>query len=136
MEENKSVSDEFEVPRAESSFIKGADFDGDGLLLEVVKMEKFKPAPGKDGKDYGVKNTYGAGGVVTKEHWFIKNGLLAEGESFKYTFKQGETEKSFDNGSLGFYFAFIKADLKAGDKVLIKREKLSETKVNWTIESK
>lgn len=128
MEENKSVADEFKVERKESNFLKGADFDS-GLELEVVKMEKFTPADEK----YGVKNTYGAGGVVTKEHWFIKNGLLKEGESFKYTFKQGDVEKSFDNSSLGFYFTFVKADLKEGDKVLIKRDKQSETKVDWEI---
>ena len=133
-ENNVRVSDEFEVPRKESSFLKGVDFDGEGKVLEVVKMEKFTPALGKDGKDYGVKNIYGAGGVVTKEHWFIKNGLLKEGESFKYTFKDGEMEKSFDNGSLGFYFTFVKADLMVGDKVLIKRDKKSETKIDWTIE--
>ena len=129
MEEKKGVADEFVVERTESSFLKGADFDS-GLTLEVVKMEKFTP---KDEK-YGVKNTYGAGGVVTKEHWFIKNGLLKEGESFKYTFKDGETIKSFDNSSLGFYFTFVKAELEEGDKVLIKREKHSETKVDWSIE--
>ena len=109
--------------------MKGADFDGDGLKLEVVKMEKFTP---KDDK-YGVKNTYGAGGVVTKEHWFIKNNLLKEGESFKYTFKSEDVEKSFDNSSLGFYFTFVKAELQAGDIVLIKRNKISETKVDWSM---
>lgn len=128
MEEKKSVSDEFELERKESNFLKGADFDG-GLELEVVKMEKFTPADDK----YGVKNTYGAGGVVTKEHWFIKNGLLKEGESFKYSFKHNGVDKSFDNSSLGFYFTFVKAELEAGDKILIKRDKQSETKVNWEI---
>ena len=76
----------------------------------------------------------GAGGVMIKKNWFVKEGLLKEGESFKYIFKDGETEKSFDNSSLGFYFTFIKAELSAGDKVKIKRNKLSETKVEWSIE--
>lgn len=127
--ENKNVADEFIVESVGGSFLKGADFDGDGLKLEVVKMEKFTP---KDDK-YGVKNTYGAGGVVTKEHWFIKNNLLKEGESFKYTFKSEDVEKSFDNSSLGFYFTFVKAELQAGDIVLIKRNKISETKVDWSM---
>ena len=134
---NKKVADEFVTERKESSFLKGVDFDGEGKVLEVVKMEKFTPALGKDGKNYGVANTYGAGGVVIKENWFVKEGLLKEGESFKYTFKDhsvlGGVEKSFDNSSLGFYFTFVKAELEAGDKVTIKREKLSETKVNWEI---
>ena len=127
--ENKNVADEFIVESVGGSFLKGADFDGDGLKLEVVKMEKFTP---KDDK-YGVKNTYGAGGVVTKEHCFIKNNLLKEGESFKYTFKSEDVEKSFDNSSLGFYFTFVKAELQAGDIVLIKRNKISETKVDWSM---
>lgn len=130
MEDKKSVSDEFEVERPESAFLKGVDFDGDGKTLEVVKMDKFTP----EDPQYGVKNEYGAGGVVTKEHWFIKNGLLKEGESFKYTFKQGDKDKTFDNSSLGFYFTFIKADLVAGDRVLIKRDtSVSKTRPDWTI---
>ena len=133
MEEDKNVADEFIVPRKESSFLRGVDFDGNGKTLEVVKMEKFTPALGKDKKNYGVANVYGPGGTIIKENWFVKNGLLKEGESFKYTFKDGEMEKSFDNSSLGFYFTFIKAELVAGDMVTIKRNKISETKVEWEI---
>jgi hypothetical protein len=129
MENNKSVSSEFELDMPESYYLKGIEFDSEGLELEVVRMEKFTPEDSK----YGVKNTYGAGGVVEKEHWFIKNGILKEGESFRYVFIHNGTEKSFDNASLGFYFSFVKAELLAGDKVLIKRDKKSETKVDWDI---
>jgi hypothetical protein len=128
-ENNVGVADEFVVERKESSFLKGIDFDGDGKVLEVVRMEKFTPADPK----YGVNNTYGPGGVVKKVNWFIENKLLEEGQSFKYIFKEGDKEKSFDNSSLGFYFTFVKADLKVGDKVKIKRDKQSETKVEWEI---
>jgi hypothetical protein len=131
--EKENVADEFIIPRTESNFLKGADFDGEGKVLEIVKMEKFTPKLGADGKNYGATNVYGAGGVMIKENWFVKEGLLKEGESFKYIFKDGETEKSFDNSSLGFYFTFIKAELSAGDKVKIKRNKISETKVEWEI---
>lgn len=126
---NEGVADEFVVERKETSFLKGIDFDGEGKTLDVVSMTKFTPSDPK----YGVKNEYGAGGVVTKEHWFIKNGLLKEGESFKYTFKDGEIIKTFDNSSLGFYFKFIEGNLKEGETITIKRNKQSETKVDWTI---
>lgn len=111
------------------NFLKGADFDGEGLVLEVVGMEKFSPADSK----YGIKNTYGAGGVVTKENWFIKQGILTEGQSFKYSFLVDGIEKAFDNSSLSFYFAFTNLNPAKGDKILIKREMKSQTQVNWTI---
>ena len=112
-----------------SKFIKGAEFDGEGLVLEFIKMDKFVPTDAQ----YGVQNQYGAGGVVTKENYFVKNGKLAEGESFKYYFKEGEKEREFDNNSVRFYFASEKAALKEGDKVTIKRNKKSNTDVEWNI---
>ncbi len=111
-----------------SNFLKGFDFDS-GLEVEVVSMDKFTP---KDSQ-YGIKNTYGAGGVVTKQNWFIKQGILAEGESFKYTFVVDGVEKAFDNSSLSFYFAFTNLDPKKGDKVLITRNKISPTNVEWSL---
>ena len=132
MEDTKGVADEFVVERKESSFLKSSDFDT-AQIVEVVKMEKFVPNKGKNGEDYGVKNTYGAGGVVTKEHWFIKNKILEEGESFKYTFKQNDIEKTFENSSLSFYFSFIKAELVAGDVVSIIRDNTNDKRPEWTI---
>lgn len=129
MEENKGVADEFVVPRTGGSFIGAEEFDGDGLVLEVVGMEKITPNNPK----FGVKNEYGAGGVVTKENWFIEKGLLDEGQTFSYKFKVGDEERSFEKSSLGFYFAFTKVNPKAGEKVSIKRNKLSDTKVEWDI---
>lgn len=112
-----------------SKFIKGADFDGEGLTLEFVKMEKFTP----NDPQYGVVHTRGAGGVITKENYFVKNGKLLEGESFKYFFKDGEQEREFDNNSVRFFFAYEKAGLTGGEKVTIKRNKISNTDVVWTI---
>lgn len=114
-----------------SSYLKGADFDN-GLDVTVVSMAKFTPS----NPDYGIKNTYGAGGVITKENWFVKQGILAEGESFKYTFDVDGTKKEFDNNSLSFYFAFTNKDPKAGDKLNIHRNKKSPTDVVWTLTSK
>lgn len=125
----EGVADEFIVERTQTSFLKGIDFDGEGKTLEVVKMDKFIPNDPK----YGVKNEYGAGGIITKEHWFIKNGILKEGESFKYTFKDGDTIKTFDNSSLSFYFSFTKAELKEGDIVSIKRDNSNDKRPEWFI---
>lgn len=121
------VASEFKTGGS-SSFIKGAEFDG-GLNVEVVGMTKFTPS----NPDYGVKNTYGAGGVMTKENWFVKEGLLKEGESFKYTFIVDGVEKEFDNNSLSFYFAFTKVNPAKGAKLNIKRTKNSSTDVKWDI---
>ena len=125
---NVGVAGDFKSTGGSSSFIKGADFDN-GMNVEVVSMAKFTPS----NPDYGIKNTYGAGGVVTKENWFVKQGILKEGESFKYTFIIDEVEKQFDNTSLSFYFAFTNVDPKKGDKLTIKRTKNSSTDVKWDI---
>src|SRR3990167_5088547 len=101
-----------------SNFLKGADFDGEGLVVEVVGMEKFTPGDPK----FGIKNTYGAGGVVVKENWFIKQGILEEGQSFKYSFVVDGLEKAFDNSSLSFYFAFTNLNPGRGDKVFRSEE--------------
>lgn len=112
-----------------SRFLRGADFDGDGQILTVVGVEKFKPENPK----YGVKNTYGAGGVLEKKHWFIDKGLLEEGESFKYRFTQNDLPKEFDNSSLSFFFAFKDANPEQGQIVTIKRNKKSDQDIEWTI---
>ena len=134
MQNPNGVANEFmsEAPAgAGTTFIKGMEFDN-GMDVEVVGMEKFTP----ENSDYGIKNTYGAGGVVTKENWFVKQGILKEGESFKYKFKVDGVDKSFDNNSLSFYFAFTKVDPAAGDNLHIKRTKNSSTDVKWDITSK
>ncbi len=112
-----------------SKFIKGADFDGEGLALEFVKMDVFTPTD----PQYGVSNSYGPGAKLVKENYFVKNGKLKEGESFKYTFKDGDKEREFDNNSVRFFFAYEKAKLEAGTKVTIKRNKKSNTDVEWNI---
>ena len=114
-----------------NKFMKGAEFDA-GIDVEVVSMKKFTP---KD-QQYGVKNVYGAGGVVTKKNYFVDKGLLEEGESWKYTFKVDGEEREFDNNSCSFYFAFTKKNPKAGDKLNIKRTKNSPTDVVWALMDK
>lgn len=128
-QEHKGVASEYKTESTGGTlYIKGAEFDS-GMEVEVVSMEKFTP----EKADYGVKHVYGAGGKITKENWFVKNGILLEGESFKYTFKIGDDTREFDNSSLSFYFAFTKVDPLAGDKLKIKRTKESDTKVDWSI---
>lgn len=129
MEERQGVSSRFKIA-SESNFLTGADFDGEGLVLEVVGMDKVVASDPK----FGIKNEYGAGGVVTKENWFIKNELLEEGDTFRYTFKQGGVEKIFDQSSIGFYFAFTHLDPIGGEILSIKRNKISNTNVKWDIQ--
>lgn len=128
MEKTNGVASEYKSEIPTSSFLKGTDFDS-GLELEVVGMEKFTP----ENSDFGVKHQYGAGGKVIKENWFVNKGILKEGESFKYKFLVDGVEKSFDNSSLSFYFAFTKVDPEAGSKIHIKRNKITDTKVEWEI---
>jgi hypothetical protein len=117
---------------SERTYLKGADFDGKGLVLEVVGMEKSTPQDPK----FGVSHSYGAGGKIVKENWFVKNGILKEGETFTYRFKQDGAYRNFDNGSVGFYFAFTRANPKPEEVVLIARNKVTDTNVEWKIEKK
>lgn len=130
--DNNGVAGDYKNEGGGSNFLKGADFDGEGLVLEVVGMEKFTPNDPK----FGVKNTYGAGGKVEKVNWFVKQNILEEGQSFKYSFNVEGVEKRFDNSSLSFYFAFTNLNPSRGDKILIKRNMKSQTNVEWTVISK
>lgn len=129
-----SITDGFGLEKKEdngiSPFIKGADFDGEGLVLEVVGTEAVTP---KDAQ-YGASNVYGTGGVVKKENYLIKSGVIAEGQSLRWKFKQDELEKIFDNHSAGFFIEMSKAKLEEGDKVSIKRIKGAlPTDTKWEI---
>jgi hypothetical protein len=114
-----------------SRFMKGADFEGEGQKVVVVGCEKFIPSD----PQYGVKNNYGAGGVVVKQNWFVKEGILEEGQSFKYRFTQDGNPKEFDNNSVSFFFAFKQKNPAEGAEVTIKRTKnpLTPTDVKWTL---
>ena len=134
MNESKGEADAFifegtgEESSGASKFMKGADFDT-MQTVEFVSMTKFTP----DDSKYGATHTYGAGGKITKENYFVKNGLLTEGQSFKYTFKQDGLYKEFDNSSVSFYFAFTRVNPKAGEVITIKRTKQTDVKVDWAI---
>lgn len=130
MENNNGVATAYKSEESDGGgvFLKGSSFD-EGLTLTVVGMDKFTPA----NAEYGVKNTYGPGGVVTKENWLVKKGILKEGESFKYRFIQDGINKEFDNHSLAFYFAFTNVNPEATDTVFIKRTMKSKTDVEWEI---
>ncbi len=115
------------------SYIKGSDFDGNGLKLTVVGMEVITPTKGTNGEDYGAKNTYGVGGKLEKENFLIKKGVLKEGQSFRYNFTQDNIERYYDNSSVGFFFAVKEAKLEKGDIVNISRDKISNFNVKWSI---
>ena len=127
--DKNGVAGEYKTEGGGSNFLKGSDFDGEGLVVEVVSMEKFTPSDPK----FGVKNTYGAGGKLEHENWFVKQGILKEGESFRYSLSVDGVEKRFDNSSLSFYFAFTNLDPGQGEKILIKRNLKSQTNVEWLI---
>lgn len=129
MDNPRGVAEEYRLESDGGNFLKGSDFDGVGLVVEVVGMEKFMPSDDK----FGVKNQYGAGGVVTKVNWFIKQGILEEGYSFKYIFLVNGIEKRFDNSSLSFYFAFTHLNPTKGEKISIQRNKKSQFETEWKI---
>lgn len=130
-----SITNEF-FPESEQTtdgvapFLRGTDFDGDGQKdLIVVGLEAFTP----DDAKYGANNTYGAGGIIVKENYLVKEKVIKEGQSLKYKFTQDGKDRHFNNHSVGFFFAIKNANLEPGDVVNISRVKKSATDVAWTI---
>lgn len=130
-----SITNEF-FPESEqvndgvAPFFRGTDFDGEGEKgLVVVGLEAFTP----NDAQYGAKNTYGAGGIMVKENYLVKEKVIKEGESLKYKFTQDGKDRYFENHSVGFFFAVKNANLEAGDVVNISRVKKSPTDIVWTI---
>jgi hypothetical protein len=115
--------------KGESPFLKGIEFATEkGLELEVVNMEVITPSDVK----FGVSHTYGAGGIITKENWLVKTGVLNEGQSLRYNFIKDGVSKYFDNHSASFFIAMSGAKVETGDNVLIKRTGESKD-TKWTI---
>ena len=91
----------------DSRYLKSGDFDG-GKELRVVSVEKITA---KDAD-------YGAGSI----DWLFKEGILAAGETFRYSFLDDEgNEKMYDTKGTSFYFAFKDANVEADDKVNISK---------------
>ncbi len=131
-----SIADKFiregaveSVEGSSKKFLGSEDFNN-GITLVAVDMQIFTP----DDTKYGVKNEYGAGGVLVKENWLVKNGVLKEGESFRYVFKTEDgSDAIFENNSLSMYFSFTKANPNAGEKINIKRTANSQFDIDWAI---
>ena len=96
--------------RSLGKYIRGEEFDGAGLLLEVVGFAE------------GTSQEYGA----DEKNWLVKEGKLKLGGTFVYTFKgvDGETagmERVFESNSPGMFIAFSQTNPDIGTKVQISR---------------
>ena len=100
-----------------SDWYTGADFEGDGLTLQIKKVEK-------------VKSQFGA----TADSGMVEREILDEGEVFRYTFADKDgTEKNFDSHSMPFMIGMQNSEFNLGDWLLIKRTgKLRDTR--YTVE--
>lgn len=96
-----------------SDWYTGADFEGDGLVLQIKAVEK-------------VKSQFGA----AADNAMVEREILEEGEVFRYTFADatGE-EKNFDSHSMPFMIGMQNAEFNIGDWLHIKRTgKLRDTR--------
>src|SRR3990167_9249004 len=90
-------------------WLKGADFEG-GLTLQVTKpMERIK----SNNSQYG----------ATDVDFLVKNEILEEGETFRYTFRTSDgSEKKFDSKSAPFFLGFKQCEeLGVGDWISVTR---------------
>lgn len=101
-------------------WVKAEEFDGDGLILQAVKVERMKATNPK----YGAQE---ADAIVKRE-------ILAEGETFKYYFKTTSgDDRKLDSKSFPLFIAFKEAETEPGDWVKIQRTgKASETRYTVT----
>lgn len=109
-----ALFDEETMERAgKSDWYTGADFEGDGLTVQIKKVEK-------------VKSQYGA----TSDNGMVERGILKEGETFRYTFADKDgTEKNLDSHSMPFMIAMQGAEFNIEDWLHIKRTgKLRDTR--------
>lgn len=101
-DEVKSASD-----KLVSNWLKGSDFEGDGLVLQISKpMEK-------------VASQYGA----EEDDYLVENKILEKGQTFRYTFTDLEgKERKIDSCSTPFFIGFKQVEeLGIGDWVKITR---------------
>lgn len=93
-----------------SDWIKGAEFDGAGLVLQLLKpLEKVKA----NNPEYGAQ----------EDDYLVKGEILEVGQTLRFTFKDAEgTERKFDTSSTPFFIGFKQCEeLGVGDWVLITR---------------
>lgn len=108
---NKEVSDA--LKGMGGSFLKGSDFEGDGLVLKYVGHEK-------------VPSRYGAG----EDSKIVERGILEEGEVFRFSFQDANgNQKTFDTYSFPFIIGMNQAEINEGDWLRISRSgKTTETR--------
>lgn len=96
-----------------SDWYTGADFEGNGLTLQIKKVEK-------------VKSQYGA----KADSSMVEREILQEGETFRYTFADATgAEKNFDSDSMPFMIGMNGAEFNFGDWLHIQRTgKLRDTR--------
>lgn len=92
-------------------FIKGSEFDGDGLEVQILSVRKIKASNPK----------YGA--IATDR--IVQQEYLDEGETFRYTFRNKHgVERKHDSKSMPLFIGFssVRDQLEEGDWVHIWRE--------------
>lgn len=110
--------------KIESEWISPKEFDN-GLILQMVKpLEKMKSVNPK----YGAK----------ADNFLVKNGILEEGETFRYVFKTAKgNERKIDTNSSPFFIAFKQAtnesEFGVGDWAEITRTG-ETTETRYTVE--
>lgn len=88
-----------------SDWVKGEEFEGNGLVLQAVKVER------KQSK-YGAQETES----------IVERQILNVGEVFHYTFKTpAGVERKMDSKSFPLFIGFKNAETEPGDWVKIQR---------------
>lgn len=104
-----------------SDWIKGAEFDGAGLVLQLAKsIEKVKA----NNPEYGAQ----------EDDYLVKGEILEVGQSLRFTFRTADgTERKHDTSSTPFFVGFRQCgELGVGDWVHITRTGKS-TKTRYTV---
>ncbi len=91
-----------------NEWIKASEFEGDGLKLKALKVEKVKAS----NPQYGAE----------EDDLFVEREVLKVGETLRYNFLTPEgTTRKIDSTSVPLFVGFKKADIKPEDWVHIQR---------------
>lgn len=90
------------------SYIKSADFAGDGLVLKVAGFKIYTPEDPKF--------------AVEEDSFLVKEGIIEAGQAFQFTFTDEEgSEHVYNTKSSRFYNSFQKLNPAVGDSIHITR---------------
>lgn len=93
------------MSNSSSDWLSGKDFEGQGLVLQIISVSPIASAYGVEEDDY-----------------YVQQEILKPGETFRYTFKDTDgNEKKWDTHSRPLAIGFQQSEAESNDWVRVSR---------------